>query len=106
MSRMSFGVHARLEAEADRLIKESLKGVTKHSEKADLLTPWKMSERYRREVYVVSGTPEAATRSGMFHRVANKTRPDMNSRDGICRANKMSQTLQTFVEENGTRPDD
>ena len=106
MGRMSFGVHQRLEAEADRLIKESLRGVTKHSEKADLLTPWKAAERYRREIYVQSGVPEESVRKGMFGRVANKTRPDLNSRDGICRANKMSQTLQTFVEENGTRFDD
>ena len=106
MGRMHFGTHVRLEAEADRLIKESLTGVTKHSEKADLLTPWKMSERYRREVYVASGVPEAHVRQGMFGRVANKGNPSLNSRDGICRANKMSTTLQTFVEENGTRFDD
>lgn len=103
---MRFGVHKLLEAEADRLIKESVKNVKSHQAKSDYLSPWKQAERYRREIYVQSGTPEAAIRSGMFGRVANKTRPDLNSRDGIARANKMSPSLQTFVEENGIYTDE
>lgn len=79
------GVHAQLEAEANRLIKESLAGVTRHSDKADILTPWKEQDRYRKEVYVTSGIPDASTRKGMFHRRLNAARPELNSRDGVAR---------------------
>jgi len=79
------GVHAVLEAEADRLIRESLIGVTSHSAKSDVLTAWKTAERYRREVYVSEGVPDASMRQGMFHRVLNRARPDLNSRDGLAR---------------------
>lgn len=78
------GVHLQLEAEANRLLRESLEGVTKHSEKADLLTPWKERERRRREVYTTSGTPDASIRRGIFHRALNPSRPHLNSRDGIA----------------------
>ena len=90
MARMRYGVYHELEDQADELIRQSLVGVTKHSEKSDLLTPWKMADRHRREVMVSSGTPDIAVRSGMFHRVANRGRPDLNSRDGLARANRMS----------------
>lgn len=93
------GVHAPLEAEADRMIRESLRGVTKHSEKSDILTPWKEAERYRREVYVASGVPDASTRRGVFHRSTNPARPELNSRDGICRPRRsMGQGLTAHVE--------
>lgn len=93
------GVHAALEDEANRLLRESLKGVTKHSEKADLLTPWKEQERYRREVYVTGGVPDSSTRQGMFHRAINTTRPELNSRSGICRPRRgVGSSLQTFVD--------
>lgn len=98
------GVHAPLEAEADRMIRESLRGVTKHSEKADILTPWKEQERYRREVYVVSGVPDPAIRRGSFHRAANPTRPELNSRDGISRPRQSTGTtgsLASHVENDG-----
>lgn len=96
------GVHRPLEEEANRLIRESLKGVTKHSEKSDILTPWKEAERYRREVYVASGSPERAVRQGMFHRVTNPSKPELNSRDGIARARTgFSSSLSDFVDENG-----
>jgi hypothetical protein len=81
--RLRRGIDATLEAEADRLIKESLKGVTKHSEKSDLLTPWKQAERYRREVYPRSGVADS-TRRGNFNRVINPGRPDLNSREGTA----------------------
>lgn len=86
MAPLRRGVHRPLEDEADRIIRESLKGVTKHSDKADILTPWKEAERYRREVYVSSGSPDPAARQGMFHRCTNAARPDLNSRDGIAGA--------------------
>lgn len=96
------GVHRPLEEEANRIIKESLQGVTKHSEKSDILTPWKEQARYRREVYVPSGVPDRASRQGMFNRVANTRRPDLNSRDGIARRTVSSRTssLSDFVEEH------
>lgn len=102
MSTVRRGVHRPLEEEANRLLRESLKGVTKHSEKSDLLTPWKEAERYRREVYVASGVPDQSTRKGMFHRSANAARPDLNSRDGISRARPLgsTSTLANFVDEN------
>ena len=102
MTPMRRGVHRPLEDEANRLIRESLVGVTKHSAKADILTPWKEAERYRREVYVSSGSPDVSTRSGMFHRTTNPARPELNSRDGIARARVgFSKSLSAFVDENG-----
>lgn len=89
MAPLRFGVHRQLEDEANRLIKESLKGVTRHSEKADILTPWKDLDRHRREVYVPSGVPDASQRQGMFHRALNSARPDLNSRDGISRGRRL-----------------
>ena len=78
------GVNPLLEAEADRMIRESLQGVTKHSEKSDVLTPWKMADRLKREVYVASGTPDPSIRRGMFHRSINPAKPELNSRDGVA----------------------
>lgn len=99
------GVHAALEAEANRLIKESLAGVTRHSDKADILTPWKEQERYRREVYVSSGVPDSSTRQGMFHRSLNPSRPELNSRDGVARQRpegmaSRTGSLHSFVEHD------
>ena len=78
------GVHAALEAAADAILKESLKGVTRHQDKSDLLTPWKMQERQRREVMVPSGTPDPALRQGIFTRALNPTSPHLNSRQGTA----------------------
>lgn len=106
--KLRYGVHPILEAEADRLIKESLRGVTKHSDKADILTPWKEAERSRREVHVPSGTPDSANRRGMFHRRLNPAQPHLNSRDGISQGaigNPDSQdidSLRGFVEGSGS----
>ena len=105
MGRMHYGRHSPLEDAADALIKESLKGVFSHREKSDILTPWKDADRHRREVYTAVGFPDASVRSGMFHRVANPTRPDLNSRDGIARANRGSSSLAAHVEENGYYPE-
>lgn len=95
------GKHAALEAAADELIRQDLVGVTKHSEKSDVLTPWKEAERYRREVYVPSGAPDPSLRRGMYHRAANGSRPEMNSREGITRARRGGNTLQSHVDEYG-----
>jgi hypothetical protein len=104
---MRYGVHRPLEDEANRLIRESLKGVTSHSAKSDILTPWKEQERQRREIKVASGSPDASTRKGMYHRVINRAKPELNSRDGIARARNISGSLAAFVQENGAlRGDD
>ena len=78
------GTHKPLEEAADRMLKESLAGVTRHSDKADILTPWKMQERQRREVMVPSGTPDASLRQGIFTRALNPTHPHLNSRQGTA----------------------
>lgn len=100
------GVHPQLEAAADEMIRESLKGVTSHRAKSDILTPWKQQERYRREVYVESGTPEPTTRRGMFNRVANTGRPQLNSRDGVAPNFRALEGLQAFIAEHGTTDGD
>ena len=103
---MRYGVARLLEDEADRLIHESLKGVTSRKAKSDILTPWKEADRHRREVYVSAGVPDESMRRGMFGRVANRQRPDLNSRDGLARANRISGSLSTFMDYNGRNPED
>lgn len=100
------GIHRPLEDEANRLIRESLQGVTKHSAKSDILTPWKEADRHRREVYTRDGTPDSATRRGMFHRALNPAYPELNSRDGIARARHGAGSLSSFIAEHGESPDD
>lgn len=78
------GLHKPLEDAADRMLKESLAGVTRHSDKADILTPWKLQERQRREVMVPSGTPDASLRQGIFTRAINTASPHLNSRLGTA----------------------
>lgn len=77
--RLHHGVHAELEAAANALIAESLKGVTKPSEKSDILTAWKEQDRRKREIFVSSGTPEVSNRSGIYHRAINRQYPHLNS---------------------------
>lgn len=103
MSIMRHGIHPELEAIADKLIKDSLVGVTKYSEKSDILTPWKENMRRKREVLTASGTPDASIRQGMYHRKLNTTRPELNSRLGIAQARSTSigGTLSGFVQESG-----
>lgn len=100
-------MHWPLEEEANRLIRESLKGVTSHAAKSDVLTAWKEQDRRSHEVYVSEGVPDPAVRRGMFHRALNPTRPELNSRDGYARArmNHASSlgvsSLGAFVDEHG-----
>lgn len=106
MSVMRHGIHPELEEVANQLIKESLVGVTKYSEKSDILTPWKENMRRKREVLTASGTPDSSIRKGMYHRKLNTSRPELNSRDGISQARSTSigGTLSGFVLENGPSP--
>lgn len=91
------GVHQPLEDAANAIIKKALQGVTRHSEKSDLLTPWKEAERHRREVMVPSGVPDGALRSGIFGRVINPTHPHLNSSEGSVRPRR--KTTSTWDEE-------
>lgn len=101
MAAIRRGVHPVLEAAADQILRTSMKGITKHSEKSDLLTPWKQQERYRREVYVPSGRPDASSRRGIFGRSANPARPDLNSRDGAVRPPTRGLSgLEAFMAEH------
>lgn len=87
------------------MIRESLKGVTKHSDKADILTPWKEVDRRRREVYTPAGTPDAASRQGLFHRSANSSRPQLNSRPGGY-TQRGRDSLRSFVTDNSRDEDE
>lgn len=82
------GIHLPLEEAANALIFGSLKGVTKQSEKSDILTPWKEQDRRSREVMAAAGSVDAAIRRGMYHRAANRERPHLNSREGHTRASR------------------
>lgn len=94
MSGVRSGIHIQLERAANEMLRQSMAGVTKNSEKSDVLTPWKEQDRYRREVYVTSGTPDPATRRGNFHRVANNDRPELNSREGHAPARSLMRHMQ------------
>lgn len=96
-----YGIHAPLEAEANRLIKESMAGVTSQRAKSDILTPWKEKDRRDREVYTESGVPDAASRRGIYHRAYNSTAPHLNSRDGMTRGRRTPLSMRTFAEEHG-----
>lgn len=92
MAKMRSGVHYLLEEEANRLLRDSMRGITKHADKSDLLTPWKEAERHRREVYPTDGVPDASLRRGMFHRVANPDKPHLNSREGVAPPDRTTNT--------------
>lgn len=97
---MRFGVHVHLEEQANRIIRESLAGVTRHSEKSDILTPWKENERRRREVFNSVGVADSAVRQGIFHRASNPSRPELNSRDGAARPRSLGSSLAAHIESD------
>lgn len=101
MGRIIRGIDPVLEEEATRLIVESLKGVTSHEAKSDILTEWKEEDRKRREIYVRSGRPDPAWNRGMYHRVLNRQSPHLNSNDGAMkgRRNKEVSTTTNAIEE-------
>lgn len=84
MGRMRYGVNRQLEAQADEMLRRSLSKVTAHSDKKDILTPWKQQDRVSREVYVASGFPDATIRRGIFGRTYNPVQRHLNSREGIA----------------------
>ena len=95
--RQKFGIDEELEDAADELIRRSLEGVTSHEAKKDILTPAKARVRRQRGIQTggtrrveenvnseLLGQPDKAMRLGMFGRVTNLSRPDLNSRDGLA----------------------
>jgi hypothetical protein len=88
--RVKYGIHEQLEAEADRLIAESLIGVTSREAKSDILTPWKMKHRKIHEVLTRTGAPvDPAVRKGQFTRAYNPRQTWLNSYDGPTRPIRM-----------------
>lgn len=80
------GVHGPLEEAANAILKKALSGETRRSAKSDVLTEWKAHDRRKREIYVASGTPDPSVRRGDFNRVANPSKPELNSREGSAPA--------------------
>lgn len=90
MGRVRSGRHEQLEAEADRLIAESLIGVTSREEKSDIMTPWKEKHRKTHEILTRTGAPvDPAVRKGIFGRAYNPVQTHLNSYDGPTRPIKM-----------------
>lgn len=86
--RVRYGVHGPLEQAADELLRLSLLDVKSRKDKSDILTPWKESNRRSVEVYSSSGFPDASIRQGMFKRERNRTRPHLNSCEGVVNARR------------------
>jgi hypothetical protein len=95
------GIYRPLEDEANRLLRESLEGVTRFAEKADILTPWKEQMRREREMTVPSGTPDRASRQGMYHRAYNPTHLHLNGRDGTLGPRRRIEGSLTRLLESG-----
>lgn len=100
--RVLYGMHAQLEEAADALIFGHLRTITSRSDKADVLTPWKIKNRIGKEVYSASGFPEPSIRNGMFHRCLNRAKPGLNSRDGLARAAAKSEHSIAMKHFTGT----
>lgn len=100
-ARVRYGVCEHLEAEANRLIAESLAGVTSQAEKSDILTPWKEADRRRREVVPSNGMPDGQIRRGMYHRAPNTHKTYLNSRDGVAPALRMLEAADPNLEMDG-----
>lgn len=111
MARMRHGVNRQLEEQADAILRQSLKGVTAHADKKDILTPWKQQDRLAREVYVSSGIPDPAIRRGIFGRAYNPVQRHLNSREGVAPPLRNlaaidMDTLQSHVERHSLYRDD
>lgn len=104
--RLRFGVNRPLEDEADRLIRESLTGVTSRSAKSDILTEWKYEDRLAREVFTSTGFADPAVRRGMFRRAWNRRYPHLNSRDGHYPSRRVQNGLDTYVSDGEYVADD
>lgn len=70
------GVEYSLEEEADRLLAEGRRGVTRLEDKKDYLTRDQLMLRMSREVLNCHGIPDASLMSGMFRRAYNPRSAD------------------------------
>jgi hypothetical protein len=95
--RLRNGVSRALEDEADRLLRESLAGVTSRSAKSDILTEWKYEDRISKEVYTSTGFADPAVRKGMYRRSWNRRYPHLNSRDGFYPSKRVQNGLDSYV---------
>jgi len=96
------GVDDELEQAADALLWDSLKGVTKFSEKADILTPWKAKDRKNHEVLTPSGLAQTHHRQGTYGRRDNRGDPSLNSREGLAGLRKRRpRPLHAWMVEQG-----
>jgi hypothetical protein len=104
MTTVRSGVFPPLEREADAIIFASTREQTSQAAKSDILTPWKQQDRLSREVYSRSGTVDAAIRSGMYHRAANRAKPYLNSRDGVAPAQRMESIAphSVYIPDEGS----
>lgn len=71
MCRTKSGTDLTLEEMADVLLADSRRGIVKHSELRDWLSPSQLDLRWRREVYPKSGVPESHLFSGIYGRAYN-----------------------------------
>lgn len=99
--RLRFGTCRELEAQADELIRESLRGVTSRAAKSDILTEWKYQDRLDHEVFTGQGVADPAVRRGQFTRVWNSKYPHLNSRDGYYPVRRAQDGLDTFTGDEG-----
>jgi hypothetical protein len=102
LGRLRSGRCEDLEALADEMIRRSLTGVTKYSDKSDILTPWKLTMRQRREVLTSSGFPDAAIRKGMYKRAANTQKLELNCLAGETKAVVRDRGVVPIEELEGT----
>lgn len=98
MGRVRYGVHTPLESAADEIIRKSLLGVTSREAKSDILTPWKEANRRSAEVYSSDGTVDPSFRRGIFGRERNRTKPYLNSCDGVVAGRR--SMVDTSVESS------
>lgn len=89
--RVRSGVCIPLEEAANELLTRSLKGVTSHEAKSDILTAWKERDRREREVLSHSGTVDPSIRRGMCRREANEVQTHLNSRDCVAPATRWTR---------------
>ena len=99
--RLRHGTCHELEAQADELLRQSLAGVTSRSAKSDILTPWKLEDRYNHEVYTAGGTADPAVRRGIYGRTWNPKHPHLNSRDGHYPVRRPQNGMDTYVADGG-----
>lgn len=68
MGIIKYGVDHELEEQADKLLAESRRGITKHSQMKDFLSPSQLERREAREIGNRNGFPE----SYLFHGMAKR----------------------------------